>query len=338
MKTVTFKIHRSSGSKRWVQEYVLPYEPGKTLLWALTKIREEQDPTLNFTSACRHAICGSCAVRVNGHAHLVCKTSLDEMLALYQTTELTLAPQANFKVIRDLVVDWRPKTEKLKIVKPWLHPTEEGSPATGFTQSHQDYHTIASPTDCIQCGICSSECEQLAENEGFLDPFILNRAYRFAVDSRDAAPEAHIRPALEHDLWKCLHCYGCVSQCPKGIRLDREIAYLRQETMRMGETENLGARHAYAFHDDVRSKGRLNELTLPLKTEGMAKTLKRIPFALRMIRTGKLNPLHMPKEVKGIEGVRKIYARVIAKKAKEAVGGQKSEARVHRSQAEGGMK
>ncbi|HLN61803.1 MAG TPA: 4Fe-4S dicluster domain-containing protein, partial [Symbiobacteriaceae bacterium] len=244
-------------------------------------------------------------------AHLVCKTSLDEILDIYATDELTFAPQANFDVVRDLVVDWRPKTEKLTTVNPWLIPTEDGTREAGFIQSVKNYHAIASPTDCIQCGICSSECEQLAENANFLDPFILNRAYRFAVDSRDAAPAQHIRPAYENDLWKCLHCHACVSQCPKGIRLDREIAYLRQESMKMGETENLGARHAYAFHDDVKSKGRLNEMTLPLKTEGMVKTMaKRIPFALRMVRSGKINPLHMPKAVSGIDGVRKIYAHV----------------------------
>ena len=311
MQTITFRIQRFDGEKEWTQEYALPHETGKTLLWALTKIREEQDPTLNFTSACRHAICGSCAVRINGHAHLVCKTSLDEILEIYKTDELNFAPQANFDVVRDLVVDWRPKTEKLTTVKPWLIPTEDGTREAGFIQSVKNYHAIASPTDCIQCGICTSECEQLAENENFRDPFILNRAYRFAVDSRDAAPGQHIRPAYENDLWKCLHCHACVSQCPKGIRLDREIAYLRQESMKMGETENLGARHAYAFHDDVKSKGRLNEMTLPLKTEGMVKTMsKRIPFALRMVSRGKINPLHMPKAVKGIEGVRKIYAHV----------------------------
>lgn len=309
MQTITFRIQRFDGEKEWTQEYALPHEHGKTLLWALTKIREEQDSTLNFTSACRHAICGSCAVRINGHAHLVCKTSLDEILEIYQTDELNFAPQANFDVVRDLVVDWRPKTEKLTTVNSWLIPTEDGTRETGFIQSVKNYHAIASPTDCIQCGICTSECEQLAENPNFLDPFVLNRAYRFAVDSRDADPEAHIRPAYENDLWKCLHCHACVSQCPKGIRLDREIAYLRQESMKMGETANLGARHAYAFHDDVKSNGRLNEMTLPIKTEGLVKTAsKRIPFAVRMVMRGKINPLHMPKPVKGIEGVRKLYA------------------------------
>lgn len=307
MQTITFRIKRYDGSKSWVQEYALPYEEGKTILWALTKIREEQDSTLNFTSACRHAICGSCAVKVNGHAHLACKTKLDEMVETYHSHELSFEPLDNFDLVRDLVVDWRPKTEQLKVVEPWLHPAADGAVETGFIQPPKQFASIASPTDCIQCGICSSECEQLAQNQNYLDPFILNRAYRFAVDSRDANPEAHIRPALQHDLWKCLHCHGCVSQCPKGIRLDREIAYLRAQTMLMGETDNLGARHAYAFHDDVKSKGRLNEMTLPMKTEGVIKTMRRIPFALRMISRGKINPLHFPKAVNGIEGVQKLF-------------------------------
>ncbi|MFZ5822900.1 MAG: succinate dehydrogenase/fumarate reductase iron-sulfur subunit [Bacillota bacterium] len=311
MRTITFRIKRYDGTRRWVQPYSFPHEEGKTFLWALTKIREELDPTLNFTSACRHAICGSCAVRVNGHAHLVCKTSLDELLEVYDSDDLTLSPLENFEVVRDLVIDWRPKTERLQEVKPWLIPTGAGDASTGFIQAPGDYQAIASPTDCIQCGICSSECEQLAENPNFLDPFILNRAYRFAVDSRDAAPEEHIRPALENDLWKCLHCHGCVTQCPKGIRLDREIAYLRQESMQMGETDNPGARHAYAFHDDVQTKGRLNEMTLPIKTEGLLTTaVKRLPFALRMVARGKINPLHIPKAVNGIEGVQRIYDHV----------------------------
>lgn len=309
MRKITFTIKRFDGKKEWFQRYDLPYENGKTLLWALTKIREEQDPTLNFTSACRHAICGSCAIKVNGNSFLTCKTALDEILETFKTNDLTCEPLANFDVVRDLVIDWKPKLEKMKVVKPWMTAKETGSATTGFTQSEREFQKIASPTDCILCGICASECTQLSMNQmGYLEPFILNRAYRFAVDSRDAAPEEHIRPVLQNDLWKCVHCMQCVSQCPKDINLAAEVAWLRQETMKMGETENLGARHAYAFHDDVKSKGRLNEMTLPMKTEGVVKTaMKRVPFALRMITKGKINPLHMPKEIEGIQGVRKIY-------------------------------
>lgn len=52
---------------------------------------------------------------------------------------------------------------------------------------------------------------------------------------------------------------------------------------------------------------------LPVKTEGVLNTVKkRVPFAMRMVLKGKMNPLHMPKEVEGIEDVRKIYEYVKA--------------------------
>ncbi len=307
--TLYFKIKRFDGENEWEQSYELPYEKGKTILWVLNTIREQQDPTLTFTSACRHAICGSCAIRINGNAFLTCKTSLDEVLEIFNTNRLAFEPLKNFDVIKDLAVAWEPKMEKMEQVKPWLIPANDGSVEKGFLQDEEDYHKIAAPTDCILCGVCASECNQLAVNDGtYLDPFILNRAYRFAIDSRDAAPEEHIRPVYENELWKCLHCMQCVTKCPKGIPLTEQISYLRQESIKMGEVKNQGAKHAFAFHDDVKSKGRLNEVMLPVKTDGIVNTaMTKIPFALRMIKKGKINPLHMPKAVEGIKGVREIY-------------------------------
>jgi succinate dehydrogenase / fumarate reductase, iron-sulfur subunit len=309
METLQCKIKRFDGKQEYYQNYEVPYEKGKTILWLLTKIREEQDPTLNFTSACRHAICGSCAVQINGSAFLACNSSLDEVLETFNTMKLTFEPLKNFDVVKDLVIVWEPKMEKMEQVKPWLIPSEEGTQETGFIQSEDDYHQIAAPTDCILCGVCTSECNQLAVNDGtYLDPFILNRAYRFTVDSRDGSPEEHIRPVYENELWKCLHCMQCVTKCPKGIPLTDQIAYLRQESIRMGEVKNQGAKHAFAFHDDVKNKGRLNEVMLPIKTDGLVNTaMRKVPFALRMIKKGKINPFHMPKEVEGIRGVRELY-------------------------------
>lgn len=309
MRKIKFTIQRYDTKKVWFQDYELPYEKGKTILWALTEIREQLDPTLVFTAACRHAICGSCAVQINGTSYLACKTSLDEVLETFMTDHLIFKPLNNFEVIKDLAIKWEPKMEKMKKVKPYLIPSHQGSIEKGFIQSEDDFHKISSPTDCILCGICASECNQLAVNDGtYLEPFILNRAYRFAVDSRDRSPREHILPAFENELWKCLHCMQCVSSCPKEIALTDEVAYLRQESIKMGEVNNQGAKHAFAFHDDVRNKGRLNETFLPIKTDGLFKTATtKIPFALRMIKKGKINPLHMPKEVEGIKGIREIY-------------------------------
>ena len=59
MRTIHFTIDRYDGSKNYRQDYDLSYQPGMTILAALIRIREELDPTLNFTAACRSAICGA---------------------------------------------------------------------------------------------------------------------------------------------------------------------------------------------------------------------------------------------------------------------------------------
>lgn len=319
MENIIYSIRRFDGTKVWYQDYVIPLEKGRTVLWGLIKIREEQDPTLNFTAACRSAICGSCGVRVNGNAVLACKTSLEDLLDAYKTDKLTIEPLANYKVLRDLVVDWIPKLERMKEIKPWLLPKEGQECSHGYIQSAQEFNKISNPTDCILCGCCVSECTQHTANaEGYYEPFIFTKSYRYAADSRDAAPLSHLKPALEDGgLWKCVHCNQCIAKCPKGVTPAEHISALRRQSIHLGQKDNPGARHAKAFSDDIRNTGRLNELTLPIKTEGLITTaLKRIPFALRILAKGKLNPLHFPWPVRGIEGVRKIY------KLAEKEGGQ----------------
>ncbi|AOM83561.1 succinate dehydrogenase/fumarate reductase iron-sulfur subunit [Salisediminibacterium beveridgei] len=309
MKKLTLQIKRNNGSEQWVQHYVLPYEEGKTLLWALTTIKDEIDPSLNFTSACRHAICGSCAVKVNGHAFLVCKTKIDDLINTFSSMKLSIEPLGNFEVIRDLVIDWEPKVEKLMHVDPWLKPKSYVTKQDGSVQSKEDANKIAKPTDCILCGSCSSECNQLDVNDGsFPDPFIFNKAYRFLVESRDSDTTERARSIADQDIWKCLHCMECVTKCPKAIPLTDEIAYLRQQSIQEGKKHNQGARHAFAFYNDVRNKGRLNEMLLPIRTDGFVSTVgRKIPFAYRMIAKGKINPFHFPGEVNGIHGVRNLF-------------------------------
>ena len=52
---------------------------GLTLFIALMRIREEQDPSLQFDFCCRAGICGSCAMVINGRPGLACKTLTKEL-------------------------------------------------------------------------------------------------------------------------------------------------------------------------------------------------------------------------------------------------------------------
>ena len=64
------------------QEYKLEVEDTATVLDGLIKLREEVDGTLALRCSCRSAICGSCAMRINGQARLACNTRMADMAAL----------------------------------------------------------------------------------------------------------------------------------------------------------------------------------------------------------------------------------------------------------------
>ena len=274
-RMITFNVRRFDGERTFNQEYSIPYEKN-TLLGCLTKIREEQDASLCFTSACRHAICGSCAVQVNGNAFLACETQLDTLLETFGTDELFLEPLNNLPVVRDLVVNFDGIADKMRKVEAWMCPHKDRK---DHLQSPEQFHLIAKPADCVLCGSCISECRELAYDDGtYLPPAMMNKAYRFERDSRD------------------------------GDHGKRVISYLRRRALSMGQTKSEGARHAYSFYNDVKRTGLLNETMLALRTEGMVKTaVNRTPFAVRMVAAGKMNPLHMPRPVKGIDDVRRLY-------------------------------
>ena len=83
---VTVRIRRydpeAENPESFWQEFSLALEDSATVLDALIKIREEQDGTLSLRCSCRSSICGSCAMRINGHAALACKThAANDLLA-----------------------------------------------------------------------------------------------------------------------------------------------------------------------------------------------------------------------------------------------------------------
>jgi succinate dehydrogenase / fumarate reductase iron-sulfur subunit len=313
MERVVYRIRRFDGEKAFWQEYSFGREPNKTVLWGLQRIKETIDPSLAFVAACRSAVCGACAVRVNGEAVLACETPLDALTGRFGNT-LVLEPLGNFPVIRDLAVDWEPKAARLAEAKPWLMPKDEFTAAAGCRQSQAEFRKINAQTNCILCGACASECNKLsAGDDDFYEPFVYTKAGKFVADTRDGSPGEHLRPVLARGLWKCVHCQECVTKCPKKVAPAEDIAALRRASLKLGLGDNQGARHARAFADDIAATGRLNEVTMAIKTDGLLKSATRLPYALRLLRRGKLNPLHFPAPVEGIEGVRRIV-----KAAKEA--------------------
>ena len=292
-----FIIDRFDGIESYRQSYTVAREEieAKTLLGVLLHIKQNQDVTLNFTASCRCAICGACSVRVNGHAYLACDTKMTELFEEYKNVDtFHISPLKNFKVISDLVVDWEPSIENLRKIKPGLVAKDQFSEKDGCRQNQEEYDRIVKQWDCILCGACASECNKFAADQSdYMEPFVYTQAWRLANDSRSKDPMIHVKPALANGLWNCVHCHECTNRCPKHISAADDIAGLTALAIKKGQTSGLGAAHAQAFHTDlVEGSGRLNEIYLALRTEGVS-TVARTGMAFTLMRAGKMNPLEI---------------------------------------------
>ncbi len=318
MAQVTYHIKRYQDGRSFMQSYTFDYTKERTILWGLQCIKETQDPTLTFIAACRSAVCGACSVRVNGQAMLGCETKIAEIVKRFGSDEITIEPLGNFTVIRDLAVDWEEKVSRLKAIAPWFYPKSEYSKEKGTRQTVADFKNFVQNTECILCGCCASECNKLSANkEDFLEPYVFAKGAKFVRDSRDSDPDKRVRAAGKNGLWKCVHCMNCISRCPKGLEPAKDISRMRRIAVQIGDVEGpvkgKGARHAEAFREDLLKTGRLNEVTMSLKTDGLKDSAKQAGYATRLFLHGKINPFDLivpHKPVKGIKELRRMAEKI----------------------------
>ena len=313
---LTFSIHRfnpDTDRQPHEEDYRLEVGRGMTVLDALIRIKHEQDGALSFRYSCRSAICGSCAMTINGHEKLACRTSIRKELERHGG--IAIAPLKNLPVIKDLVVDMSSFWSKVRDIMPWLATATErsistDSSGTSLRPHSYDFHNVDA---CIMCGACVAACTSHEVSKGFLGPAALAKADRFVEDPRE--PEAAKRLRLKeldqpNGMWDCVRCNLCVEVCPKDVKPMEAIIRLRRGAIERGLTSSGGAQHILGFVDLIRYEGRLNEALMPLKVVGMnlKRLLQVLPLGLRMWLKGKVpNPFAPP--IPGIDHIRSIFAR-----------------------------
>ncbi|MBI4199334.1 MAG: succinate dehydrogenase iron-sulfur subunit [Chloroflexi bacterium] len=316
---VTLQVRRfnpeAPRAQPYEQEFTLDVPGYFTVLDTLIKVREEMDPTLTLRCSCRASICGSCAMRVNGHAKLVCKTKLTSVMDAQG--KVRVAPVGNMPVVKDLVVDMKPFWDKVRGVDPWLQP-QGPEPKDEYLAPNEAMVHLTGVMMCIMCGACVSDCTVLEVDSNFLGPAALAKAYRFVGDPRDGAAKGRLGKLSEYGgIWDCTRCYECVQVCPKGVAPMERIMALRDKAIVAGFDKAIGARHTIAFGEIVGHSGRLDELRLVPKTFGMFNPLHlpnllgMIPVGLRALRRRKLPPIRH-KSIPGVENVRRIFKKVEA--------------------------
>jgi succinate dehydrogenase / fumarate reductase iron-sulfur subunit len=217
---------------------------------------------------------------------------VENLIKRYNTNVLTIEPLGNFRVIRDLIVDWDPKYARIKKIKPALNPKDEFSPEKGCKQSPEDFNKYKKLAGCILCGSCVSECNKNALNDDdFLDPFIFVKAEKLVADSRNKTPEENLKAVMDAGLWRCFNCQECTAKCPKGLDPAGAIEKLKEATFKFGLRQGVGGNHAKAIYDDISDSGMLDESKLNIKSEGFIMAGLRLPMAIRLLRAGKMNRL-----------------------------------------------
>ena len=215
------------------QIYDLEGEKNMSVLEGLLKIQDEQDPSLAFRYACRGAVCGSCAMSINGKLDLACRVLLGNL----DSTRVVIEPLPNFEIIRDLVVDMDPFWEKYERVRPWLQSTLSGEKESRMSEAERE--KIDQYVNCILCGLCYAACPMLRSNGEFTGPAALAKLYRFLTDSRDDRDDGTLqREDAREGVWGCHTITRCIQACPKQVRPTDGIEGLRRKLV-VGKLKSL---------------------------------------------------------------------------------------------------
>ena len=92
---------------RGFELFEVAFEPGQSLLDGLRRIRAEVDPSLAVRFSCINAnACKECIVKLDGKTVYACTTRL-------VAGEMTVEPLPNKPLIRDLVTDVAPRSDRI---------------------------------------------------------------------------------------------------------------------------------------------------------------------------------------------------------------------------------
>lgn len=294
-------------------DYRLDVARGMTVLDALIRIKNELDGSLSLRYSCRSAICGSCAMEINGSEKLACRTSIRKELERHQ--RIHIAPLRNLPVIKDLVADMAPFWNKVRSVTPWLStplgPGRRYGPTAQLTLLPETYR-FDNVDACIMCGACVAACTSHEVSPGFLGPAALAKAERFLADPREpneAKQERLVELDGPNGIWDCTRCNFCVQVCPKDVKPMEAIIRLRRRAIDRGIVDSGGARHITGFAKLIEREGRLNEALMPLQVVGFdfRRLWRIVPLGLKMLVKGKV-PNPFGHAIPGLQQVRAIFS------------------------------
>jgi len=227
-----FRFNPGKDSKPYRQEFQIDLGDADkvTVLDALFKIQQNQDKNLSFRYSCRLAMCGSCALVMNGKEGLACKTLVKDL----GSGPIYLEPLRHIPVIKDLTVDLKFLIKWLRKVEPFFIPRNPSPEPAKIKPASRERQVIGLNTECIACGSCVSACTMMHWDPEYMGPMGLNRAFCLIADSRDLTGERLEKVAGENGVYRCHLEFNCTDVCPKHLSPTRGIHHLKRQIFWQG--------------------------------------------------------------------------------------------------------
>ena len=159
---------------------------------------------IRWECSCMQAMCGGCAMVINGVPALACATFVDEL----KGDTLVLEPLSKFPVVADLIVDRSIIYEQLTQAKAYLEQV-----ATSDAKQRQHQYSVAK---CLKCGLCLEVCPNYRPGGEFFGAVLANESYLIASQSPDP-DHPIVKEYKTHFGAGCSKALSCQSVCPMKI-------------------------------------------------------------------------------------------------------------------------
>lgn len=203
------------------ERFEVPGEPGMTVAQALRAVREhpvtaEGQPTtpVVWDCSCEEALCGSCAMRIDGKADLACRRRVEEC-----ARPIVLEPLEKFPIVRDLAVDRSRMFAELERACCWT-PIDDLSDRDALP-GMRSQALAAEMAGCSMCGLCLEACPQVNPRSAFAGAFLFAQVLLLGdheVGARGKGPRL-ARMAGRGGVADCGFAQNCEAVCPRGIAL-----------------------------------------------------------------------------------------------------------------------
>ena len=171
---------------------------------------------IRWECSCMQAMCGGCAMVINGVPALACATFADEV----KGDELVIEPLSKFPVVSDLIVDRSIIYDNLIKAKAYLD-----SAAGNDKRQHKQQYSVAK---CLKCGLCLEVCPNYRPGSDFFGAVLANESYLVASQSTDKNSQV-IKGYKKHFGAGCSKALSCQSVCPVGIETITSIMRMNRK-------------------------------------------------------------------------------------------------------------